>query len=577
MQYNMSTSNYNRFPFMKTIFYLFLLSLLLAVCYFYPFSFHLGNSVVNVIDPLFYAWNLSHNAATIAAGEFRTLLNTNIYFPLTNTLAFSDTLFSQTIAAAPIIWITKNPILAENISLLLTFPLASLSMFFLSYWFTKDILASSISGLFYAFSYPRIAQLGHLPTLSSQYLPLCVLFLLKYLETGTRAAAIALLCFLLLTIGSGIYFAVFLFPMIICACLIYLVYWIKNKQASICLQRVKTITPYLIPFSLFVLFLIYPYILLKIENPEIKRNIFDTMHLRAFPIDYLQVLPTSILTRFGFPIGSPEHALYPTITLFILAVAGIIIAWKKRKLYTIILICWACIAFILSFGTEQYGIRLPYYYLYQWIPLFQIVRVPARFSIFFILSLSVLASFALASIESRLRRIYIIIICLFLVETVQINIPFTRIPIKDTIPPVYQWLAQQKSETIIAEVPFRRFYMGNPMEQQLMKPYQSLNEKDNYAIETYRVYFSSFHKKRIINGYSGFFPTEYNTISELAESFPSQIFLNVIKERGVHYLIVHAWQFDKPWIELSNDIAQFLQLHLVKQFENDYVYTIDTP
>ena len=83
--------------------------------FLWPLPLHMSDSVINTGDPLFYAWNLMHNVQSALQG-FNGLLDTPIYYPTPNTLAFSDTLFAQSLLAFPIILVTNNPILAENLS-----------------------------------------------------------------------------------------------------------------------------------------------------------------------------------------------------------------------------------------------------------------------------------------------------------------------------------------------------------------------------------------------------------------------------------------------------------------------------
>src|SRR3989344_8187533 len=113
----------------KRVSLIFLLYLGLAVVLTWPLARLARDHVINAGDPLFYAWNFMHNTRALTHG-FTGLLDTNIYYPTTNTLAFSDTLAAQTLFAAPIIWLTHNPILAENLYVLLTFPVAGIGMYF---------------------------------------------------------------------------------------------------------------------------------------------------------------------------------------------------------------------------------------------------------------------------------------------------------------------------------------------------------------------------------------------------------------------------------------------------------------
>jgi hypothetical protein len=77
----------------KVLVVLTIVSILLTYLLFFPYSSKISSAVPNVVDPLFYAWNLSHNVHSATHG-FKDLLNTNIFYPEGNTLAFSDTLYA---------------------------------------------------------------------------------------------------------------------------------------------------------------------------------------------------------------------------------------------------------------------------------------------------------------------------------------------------------------------------------------------------------------------------------------------------------------------------------------------------
>ena len=98
----------------KRLAIVFLIYLLLTILLTWPLTPLAWDHVINAGDPLFYAWNLMHNVRSMTNG-FSNLLDTNIFFPTTNTLALSDTLAIQTLLAAPIIWLANNPILAINL------------------------------------------------------------------------------------------------------------------------------------------------------------------------------------------------------------------------------------------------------------------------------------------------------------------------------------------------------------------------------------------------------------------------------------------------------------------------------
>ncbi len=563
----------------------FFISVLLAFLIFLPFSVNITDSVVNVIDPLFYAWNLSYNADSILDGMDR-MINTNIFYPLTNSIAYSDTLWGQSILTNPIIWLTGNPILAENIAILLTFPLSAVSMFLFAFYLTKNQTASFLSGIFFAFSYPRLAQIGHLPAISSQWLPLFFLSLFLFLNEGKLKNILLTCIWFLLSIASSIYFGVFLVPL---ATTVIIIDFLKNIRRRFIAQyknRTGLLLIVMLPFLISLIVIMFPYIRLKVEYPDIKRSIHDITHLRATLVDYISVLPTSLISKTFLPQNTNEHVLFPTLTIIILAILGACVAWKRNRYMISTLVAIGMVSFVLSLGNEQAfslgsfstsSIKLPYYYLYMLSPLFQTVRVPARFAIFVMFALSALAALGIEGLLKRNAPKWVVgaFLCLFILEVWQTNTPSVPVPQNQSIPDVYEWIKRQPEPMILAELPVRLFYKGTLMEDQLYTPYESLRETDTYAVETYRVYFSSFHKKRIVNGYSGFLPDSYNRLAESLESFPNESAVRALQRVGVTHAVVHLWQYEN---ENKGATLKALEksplLTLVYDKDDDLVYEI---
>lgn len=569
----------------KDIIILFLFSTLLALSLLRPYTLHLGSGVLNAIDPLFYSWNLAHNASAALRG-FSGALDTNMFYPLTNTIAYSDTLWAQSIFTNPIIWITGNSILAQNLAILISFPLSAGAMYMLAMYLTKNKIASFISSIMFAFSYPRLSQIGHLPTIWNQWLPLYILALVQYLDSAKRKHMILLFIWYILAISSSIYFGVFLIPITVLVLIPDFVRRMQTKTLRSYAALIKTAIPYMLPFVVILFVALFPYIRLKVENPEIKRSVDDLTNLRANPVDYASVLPTSSM-KYLLKTNINEHVLYPTLTLLFFALLGIIVADKRKRYYAYMFILISVASYILSLGNEQSfslgslstgTLKMPYYYLYKWVPIFQIVRVPARFGIFVILSLCALASFGISKIYESKKYIWIlpVLLSLFIVEIWQTNTPFVSIPSQREIPLVYEWIKQLPEPVALTEVPISLFYHGDKMESQLYRSYSELKQGDVYALETFRIYFSTFHHKKLLNGYSGFLPASYNHYAEILEDFPSEYSIKTIRDIGITHVIVHLSQYEKlKRAELTSLLASSPLLTKIYEDNDDQVYKLN--
>ncbi len=62
--------------------------------------------------------------------------------------------------------------------------------------------------------------------------------------------------------------------------------------------------------------------------------------------------------------------------------------------------------------------------------------------------------------------------------------------------------------------------------------------------------YSLDHKKQLVNGYSGFYPPEWERlVSDLTTDFPSNVLEKRLNERGVNYIIVHKNQYGLEKLE----------------------------
>ncbi len=115
-----------------------------------------------------------------------------IFYPSRDTLTFSEHLLGVAVVAAPIEWLTGNPVVAYNLTLVASFALSAAAMFALAYRLTGSVAAAFIGGLAYGFAPYRISQLPHIQMEVLWYAPLALLGLHAYLETGRRPLARAL-------------------------------------------------------------------------------------------------------------------------------------------------------------------------------------------------------------------------------------------------------------------------------------------------------------------------------------------------------------------------------------------------
>src|SRR5215207_2621057 len=132
-------------------------------------------------DPLLTAsilsWNATHMPWTEAWYQFP------IFHPTPHALALSEHLLGVSAIAAPVQWLTGNPVLAYNLIVLLSYPLCGLAMYGLVWRLTKSAPAAFLAGLAYAFAPYRASHLPHIQMLMSFWMPVGLLGLHAYLDT----------------------------------------------------------------------------------------------------------------------------------------------------------------------------------------------------------------------------------------------------------------------------------------------------------------------------------------------------------------------------------------------------------
>ena len=146
----------------------------------------LGDSLLNL---WILGWG-AENVPRLLAGQISLAdyWNANIFHPEPLALSFSEHLFGQVVQIIPVYWLTGNLILAYNLLFITSFALSGVGMYLL----VRDLLgeepgfspAAFIAGLIFAFLPFRIAQVAHIQSLSSQWMPLALYGFRRYTRAG---------------------------------------------------------------------------------------------------------------------------------------------------------------------------------------------------------------------------------------------------------------------------------------------------------------------------------------------------------------------------------------------------------
>lgn len=209
--------------------------------------------------------------------------------------------------------------------------------------------------------------------------------------------------------------------------------------------------------------------------------------------------------------------------------------WRDRGFFAVAALAaaWFSLGPIVQVYGRPADLAAPYAFLYDHVPGFEGVRVPARLAMIVTLMLAALAAYGAAVLARRRHGVVIIgaLSIAFLAEafvwpftvngvtpTRGFNMPEARLYKTSKAPAVYKAFAEHQGDTVLAELP--------------------LGESD---FDLRAMYYSIVHWRPLLNGYSGFYPPHYGKLA-LAVSdvvrYPEPA-LRALQTGGATHVIVH--------------------------------------
>ena len=162
--------------------------LVIAVCFYFVqgprFLRHPADHFGDKADGLLNTWLLAWDTHALLEGG-GNVWDPPIFYPVKNTLTFSETMFGDLWLAAPVNYLTGNAILAANLHILACFVLGAYCTFLLVQRLTGSFAGGLAAGVMYAFNPLLWAKLefGHMNLLAFHWAPLALLCCHYFLET----------------------------------------------------------------------------------------------------------------------------------------------------------------------------------------------------------------------------------------------------------------------------------------------------------------------------------------------------------------------------------------------------------
>ena len=588
-------------------------------------------------DPLFTMWVMAWDATHLGAGWW----NANIFHPHPLALAYSEHFLPQSLQALPIYLLTKNPILSYNLVFLSTFALSGLGMFLFARELTRSRDAALVAGLAYAFTPYRIASLSHLQVLSSAWLPFVLYGFRRYFDSGrVRPLAGAVAAWVIQNLSCGYYFLYFS-PAIVLYVVWEITVrrlWSNARvlaaTAAAGVATAMLTAPFLLPYlalrdrgfnprsaievdrfaaDVYSYFTAAPNLLVwgSVARawPKAESALFPGVAVVA--LSAVAVLRAWREARFAAWFTT---AAVITKTLLLVLLFGWAVRWPFLQVTSfgrtaMVAATLAAAAFVssrdlrsatrrwlehpaamlslvtilgvaMSFGTHITAKgrivldRAPYGLFFRFVPGFDGLRVPSRFAMLVMFGLAALAALGIAAIRDERRRRQFAVLggVLIVLEFLAVPLPIDGnsttyqrpglAPLPEKVdagsgaPPVYRFVARLDESAAIVELP-----LGEP------------------AFDIRYMFYSTLHWKRLVNGYSGGAPSDYELLDTSLQDIPThpdRAWQALVASKATHAIVHEAFYTGGGGARVSDWIRAHGG-HEVARFADDGVFELPRP
>ncbi|HKW03314.1 MAG TPA: hypothetical protein VJN96_26050 [Vicinamibacterales bacterium] len=496
----------------------------LTVVMAYPFSLHPAAGVLTIgTDTDLYIWALGWDVHAFLHHPF-SIFDANIFYPFKHTLAYSENVIGSAMLAAPVIWVTHNPMLAFNLVALASIPLSAYGAYLLGRRLGLSAPASILCGLIFGFSPPRFLRLDQFHLTTIQWVPFALAYLHGYFQTGARRdlrLAAAFFSLQALTSGHGA-------AMLVLGMLLLVSERLLRGEPLAPVKRLRDLGV-VGALALLPSALIYrPYRAAQVEI-GLRRALDDwSVATSSFFASgsHFQTWLISRMPDWDWLKHEPDALLFPGLLPIALAAAAFFVRSRSRPATPAPDYRWLYLAVVLV--TLWFAVAPPYgvWRWVYWLPGLNFVRVPSRFMLLGLLGLGVLAAFGfdrlMAARPAAARTRAAAVIGLLMLGEFAV-LPLDVQPYRVDPPGVDRWLATQPAPFAVVEMPVPDSYSVITQERRT----------------TLYMLHSLGHYQPIVQGYSGIQPPGYEALHQKLITFPDEASLRALIDLGVKYAVEH--------------------------------------
>ncbi|HVE71461.1 MAG TPA: hypothetical protein VNI54_08845 [Thermoanaerobaculia bacterium] len=604
----------------------------LAIALTWPLAAHLDTAVSDFGDPLLNAFILDW-ACYALTHQPLDAYDAPIFHPGILPFAYSENLFAVAVVVMPFFLAGMSPMAVYNVAFLLGFALSGYGAWVLARHVSGSTVGSLAGGIFYAFCSFKFDHLPHLQIVFSPWPPLMLVALLWFWERVTWKRGAFLAAMIVANSLTNIYFLLF--------CGVAMLFTVIALQI-ITPRRVRfygALGATVLAAGLVMYPFLRPYQVVS-NHYRYVRSFDQVRDGSATWRNWL--VPTSVNRHYGpVPQGgmfAAEKQLFPGLGIVFLALMGVV-AWRRTEgaphpdplparagrgdwglnvliflglavgwaaavsaryeltLFgarifsadssdiplTVALVAaiirfapamraaaarsrfspgawaaavWMVVGVFGSFGASNFL----YIFFYRRFEPFQAMRVAARFAIVAYVGLAVWGALGAAAwLRDRKgwkRQAIAVAILAFMIWEVVPRIRWEHVP-RET-PPVYTWLNKTRVGPVV-EIPF-----------------------SGDGVDYRYVLYSAAHRVKLVNGTSGFFPTEWWKLRDADSRDAFDEMLGILEGYGARVMIVHGDSMSgERYVKVINFLKRNLasgRLQFLQRFDNevvgDYVFAI---
>lgn len=515
------------------------LAVVLAVVMHWPLVLHLQRDVASDLgDPLLQAWQVAWGGHALLHQPL-DYFQSNTFWPLDNSLAFSDSLAGY--APAGLIGSGHAAALARyNLLFLFAYALAFVGAYLLARELGAGRAGSAVGGAAFAYAPFRVAQDSHLHVISSGGIPLCLFLLLRGYRRRSPATVVAGWLVAAWQISLGFTLGLQLGYLLAALAAIAIVVWLRRGRPPLPSNLIAASAVGIATLAAVTIMMVLPYLAVADEFHNARRSEADVRAYSSPPTAFLVAAGRDL--AWGRITGSvrakvkPESELFPGLAVAGLALVGLLRGRYRRRLKQGLATAIVVLG-VLSLGYGLAGRASPYRLLHDLAPGWDAIRTPGRLQTLTTLALALLAAEGGRHVAARLGprwrepgRGYAAVTAALVAAILLEGCAFRPVvngaivlagPSHPTVPPP----------------PSGQVHAPGP---QLHLP---TGDKYNPAARgwddiTY-MFWSTDGFRPVVNGTSGFLPPPLGTLRKQMRRFPDRATVDRLRSLGVRTVVLH--------------------------------------